>query len=348
MRTKREQGALCAAANAVGAHRPDAPPVPGAKTTGNAKAPNSSTKATSGPGTTGETGATPNAPRTSAASAAPAAAREGAPLQAEAIQRLLHTQWLARSLQVLDETDSSNRVVMELAEAGAPHGLTVIAEAQSAGRGRHGRSFYSPARRNLYTSILLRANQGAALAPTLVFAAAAALAETTARELGAEGAERVQIKWPNDVLIDGFKTAGILVEGAQGRAAPAAVLGIGVNLNMAKAEFPEEIRARATSLQIALGRPVDRARFGARLYGALEELIDLHLQQGFAPVRARFEPFFKSTGNRVRVNDLGGRLQAEGLVLGIGSDGALRLAGADGTLHRVLAGDVTVAGEEST
>lgn len=344
MRAKREQDARAlqggAGANTAGArtpHTPNTHPAADAKTMND-------TKTTSNANTTAGRAATPHAKNDAA----------HAPLQADAIQRLLHTHWLARTLHVLDETDSSNRVVLELAEAGAPHGLTVIAEAQSAGRGRHGRSFYSPARRNLYTSILLRAHEGNLLAPTLVFAAATALAETTARELGAQGSERVQIKWPNDVLIDGLKTAGILMEGAPGGTGSAgaqgsaAVLGIGVNLNMEKEEFPEDFRARATSLQIAGGRPVNRARFCARLFDALEELLELHLAQGFAQVAARFEPFFKSTGSRVRVNDLGGRLQAEGVVLGIGSDGALRLAGADGALHRVLAGDVTVAGEEST
>lgn len=262
------------------------------------------------------------------------------------IRAHLTTRWLARELEVLEETDSTNRVVSERAASGAVHGSTVIAEEQTAGRGRHGRSFFSPARRNLYTSTLLRPADGRALAATSVLAAGVAVAEAVAAEVG--DLARVSIKWPNDVQIDGLKTSGILMESiAGGTTSPAAVLGIGVNLNLERAELPDEFRARATSLAASCGRTIDRARFAARLYGTLETVLDLHASQGFEPIREQLQPFFRMDGETVRVTDLDGVLRTAGVVLGIGADGSLRIRSEDGGEERVLAGDVTIAKEDA-
>src|SRR4030095_9827316 len=126
-----------------------------------------------------------------------------------------------------------------------------------AGRGRLGRSFHSPPGANLYTSILLRGEPAGMLAPTLVLASGVAVggagvAESVAAWLG--DAARVELKWPNDVRIDRRKTSGILVELTSSAAAPSfAVLGIGVNLNVDPATFPDEFRRLATSLSAASG-----------------------------------------------------------------------------------------------
>ena len=267
----------------------------------------------------------------------------GAARLVAAIQGQLGTRWLARELYGLDQTDSTNRVASELAAEGAAHGTTVLAESQSQGRGRHGRSFFSPPGRNLYTSVILRP-EGGRIAPTSVLAAGVAVARTAADWLGDPA--RVSIKWPNDVLLDGRKTSGILMEGSNAGVGAVAVLGIGVNLNVERDELPEEFRSRATSVATACGNPVDRGDFAARLYGTLERVLDLHDQQGFEGIRGEFETFFRMVGQQLRVADLDGRPQAEGTALGVGSDGALRLRGPDGQERRVLAGDVTVVKEE--
>jgi len=267
----------------------------------------------------------------------------GARLEPDAIRSGLHTHWLARELVCLERTDSTMRVAAELAGRGAAHGAAVIAEEQTAGRGRLGRSFHSPPRANLYTSILLRPTPPGGLAPTLVLAAGVAVAETVADWLGAPA--RVDLKWPNDVRIDGKKTSGILVELASEGARPAfAVLGIGVNLNVDPASFPDEFRCRATSLAAESGAPVDRIAFTQRLYGTLERVLDLHATQGFAGVRPRFDAFFRMTGKPVRVLEPAGAT-LEGVVAGVAPDGALRLRG-DGGERRVLAGEVTLLPEE--
>jgi len=267
-------------------------------------------------------------------------------LYAEEVQPRLHTRWLARNYLWLDDTDSTNRVAAELAREGAAHGTTVVAEGQSAGRGRLGRRFFSPPHLNLYTSIVLRPELDTARAPTTILAAAIAVAESVEAFVPDAGA--VEIKWPNDVLLGGLKTSGILMEmDAEATRVSHLVLGIGVNLNVDRAAFPEQFRTLATSLSTQCGGRIDRVAFAARLYDTLECVLDDHASGGFEAVRARFEARFRMRDRRVRVLDAGnGAAPAlEGVAAGIDADGALLVDGADGERHRVVAGDVTIAKE---
>lgn len=264
-------------------------------------------------------------------------------LYPEEIQAGLETRWLARDLRWFESVDSTNRVALELARGGAAHGTTVLAEGQTAGRGRLGRSFFSPPFRNLYTSIVLRPRLATAQAPTWILAAAVAVADAIAVQVDDPAA--VEIKWPNDVLLGGLKTSGILMElGAEASRVAFLVLGIGVNLNVERAEFPEEFRALATSLAAHTGRPVDRIAFARRLFQRLEEALDTCARDGFTALRPAFEARFRMPGRRVRVQDLDGS-ETSGDVLGIDADGALRIRRDDGRELRVVAGDVTLAKE---
>jgi len=267
-------------------------------------------------------------------------------LYAEEVQPRLQTRWLARRFVWLDETDSTNRVAADLAAEGAEHGTTVVAEAQSAGRGRLGRAFFSPPYANLYTSIVLRPNLDTARAPTTILAAAIAVAETVAAFAGEPDA--VEIKWPNDVLLGGLKTSGILMEmGAEATRVRHLILGIGVNLNVARESFPEEFRGLATSLATHCGARIDRVAFAAGLYDNLEAILDRHAEGGFEALRPRFEARFRMRGRRIQVLDaIGGKEAAiEGTATGIDVDGALLVLRSDGTQQRVVAGDVTIAKE---
>jgi BirA family biotin operon repressor/biotin-[acetyl-CoA-carboxylase] ligase len=157
----------------------------------------------------------------------------------------------------------------------------------------------------------------------------------------------LEIKWPNDVLLGGLKTSGILMElGAEATRVSFLVLGIGVNLNVRRENFPREFRHLATSLSSHVGAPIDRVAFAQRLYNRLERVLDACSAAGFDAVRADFDARFRMRGRRVRVSDLGGE-DFEGVVLGIDADGALRLRGADGAEKRVIAGDVTLSKETS-
>jgi BirA family biotin operon repressor/biotin-[acetyl-CoA-carboxylase] ligase len=263
----------------------------------------------------------------------------------EEIQACLATRWLAREIRHFDSIDSTNRVALEWARAGAPHGATVIAEGQTAGRGRLGRSFFSPPYSNLYSSSVLRPSLALGEAPTVILAAAVAVAEVVGETAG--NGHHVEIKWPNDVLIDGLKTSGILMElAAEASRVAFLVLGIGVNLNVDREAFPDDFRASATSLRSTTGRLVNRISFARRLYYELEQTLDVFEKGGFQALRPRFEERFRMVGHAIRVREFGPRVgsspETAGTCRGIDVDGALLVERSDGAIARVLAGDVTV------
>ena len=263
-------------------------------------------------------------------------------LYPEEIRAGLDTRWLARDIRFFESTASTNLVALDLARSGAAHGTTVVAEGQTAGRGRLGRSFFSPPHRNLYTSIVLRPNLTTAEAPAWILAAAVAVADAIAGAVG--DSEAVEIKWPNDVLLGGLKTSGILMElGAEATRVSFLVLGIGVNLNVEREEFPDEFRSLATSVASHTGRPVDRIAFAQRLYGYLERDLDACATGGFDAIRPRFEARFRMRGRRIRVEEATGGGGFAGIAVGIDGDGALRVRRDDGQEVRVIAGDVTLA-----
>jgi BirA family transcriptional regulator, biotin operon repressor / biotin---[acetyl-CoA-carboxylase] ligase len=259
------------------------------------------------------------------------------PLSRELILPHLHTAWLGRELHCFEVLDSTNVTAREMAAAGAPDGAVVIADAQRRGRGRLGRSWVSPARKNLYVSIVLRCDL-----PPERLAQIGLLAGVATCETIREWCPNATIKWPNDVLIDGRKTAGILAEMEQSAGRRAVVLGIGVNLNSSVGDFPDELRDKATSLHLATGADLDRARFAGRLLTELEARYGEWQRDGFAPIAAAWRELSPLVGRRIHVAEPGGAVEGE--VLALDDDGALRIRRDDGTEHRVIAGDVTVVG----
>ena len=258
-------------------------------------------------------------------------------LTADAIVPHLQTRWMGRSLHVFAELDSTNITVREMAASGAAHGTAVIADAQRRGRGRLGRSWESPAGKNLYLSVLLRGDIPMERVAQLNLLAGVATCETVR-----QWAATAELKWPNDVLIDGRKVVGILAELHGGAADRAVVVGIGVNLNATLEDFPEELRDKAGSVSMATGAPVDRAQFAGHLLRALETRYEQWSRDGFAPIAAVWRALTPLIGRRIRVQEPGAIV--EGTVVDIDDDGALRLRLAEGGEHRVLAGDVSVLG----
>jgi BirA family biotin operon repressor/biotin-[acetyl-CoA-carboxylase] ligase len=255
-------------------------------------------------------------------------------------------RWLGRRLEVHETVDSTNLIAEALAQAGAPEGTVVIADRQTAGRGRLGRSFFSPGDRSLYMSLILRPEQPAEQVHQHVFLAAAAVAEAAQAVLPEDVV--IEIKWPNDVLLNGRKTSGINlpVQLIEERVA-SAVLGIGVNVNTQPEEFPPELRAIATSLRIARGEPLDRVAFAEDLMRRLEVEIDDFRARGFRRVLDCWERFFRMHGDTVRVGGPGVARELEGTVEGVDEDGAL-LLGTPAGRQRILAGDVTVLRREGS
>jgi BirA family biotin operon repressor/biotin-[acetyl-CoA-carboxylase] ligase len=259
-------------------------------------------------------------------------------LYPEELRADLPTRWLARDIRYFEEVDSTNRVALELARENAAHGVTVVAEAQTAGRGRLGRSFFSPPHANLYTSVVLRPSITTVEAPAWTLAAAVAVADTVA----ASGGSDVEIKWPNDVLLGGLKTSGILMElGAEATRVSYLVLGIGVNLNTERAQLPDAFRHRATSLASHCGARIDRIAFARCLFENLERTLDACAARGFAGILPRFQARFRMPGQAVRVREIDGG-EISGVVRGVDTDGALLLTAPHCEALRVVAGDVTL------
>lgn len=246
---------------------------------------------------------------------------------------LLATRDFGRTLHFHEELGSTNTEAFALGQTGAFHGELVVAETQTEGRGRRGRTWVSPPGKNLACSLVLRPEIPPARAPEVTLLAAVALAETM-REAGAEAS----IKWPNDVQLGGKKVAGILTElSADTERVHFIVLGLGVNLNTEAADFPPDVAALATSLRVARGQKVPRALFLAALLVKLEGWVDRWVDEGFGPVREAWRRLSSTLGQEVRVRSEGRELV--GVAEDIDASGALLLRVA-GRVERVLAGDV--------
>jgi len=238
----------------------------------------------------------------------------------------------------LDTVDSTNDEARRLAEGGAPDRTVVIAEAQTAGHGRRGRSWVSP-RGNLFCSILLRPRCPPAMLPQITFIAALATRAAIAEAGVAESA--LSLKWPNDVLLGGRKVAGILLEGAMAHGGHHGfvVVGIGVNL----AHHPEGLEYPVTSVG-AGGGSTDLGGFLSILIARFETGLRQWEREGFEPVRHAWWRHARDRSATIRVRLDGGSV--EGRFAGLDRDGALLLDLADGAQRRIMAGEVISARHE--
>jgi BirA family biotin operon repressor/biotin-[acetyl-CoA-carboxylase] ligase len=255
-------------------------------------------------------------------------------LEPAVLAPLLTTKWAARALDWHESCGSTNDIAAEKARAGAPHGLCVIAEAQQRGRGRVGRQWFSPPRRNIYLSLLVRPPLPPMALPPLALAAGVAAHEALA-ELGIAA----DLKWPNDVLVQGKKLGGILIEMASELTRVSfAIIGIGVNVNLAADEIPEELRPIASSMAIAGGHNFSRAEVAAKLLAAIERRYEEFEREGPAPAARAFREAARATlGRRVRVS---ADRMLEGIAETIGDDGRLILRDDAGRTHEIVAGEV--------
>lgn len=251
------------------------------------------------------------------------------------ISPLLNTRELGRELHHLDSVGSTNAEAFRLAQEGAVHGTIVVAEEQTQGKGRRGRTWASPSGLNLYASVVLRPELPPQRAPELTLVAALAVAETLK-----EGGAPVAIKWPNDVLVDGKKIAGLLTElSADTESVHFVVLGMGINLNARVSDFPAELADSVTSLHEVRGERVPRALFAAALWSKLEHWLDVHQDEGFAPIRAAWKALSCTLNQDVLVKT--DRCELRGHAFDIDETGALMVRREeDGQVEHVVAGDV--------
>lgn len=249
---------------------------------------------------------------------------------------VVHNRIIGRKVLRYVQVESTNPLAREFAERGEPEGLVIAAEEQVAGRGRMGRKWVVPRGTSLQFSVLLRPPLAPPQASRLMPMAALAIARTLERELQLQPS----LKWPNDVLLQGKKVAGVLTEASmQGDALGYVILGIGLNVNFAMGVFPE-LAPLATTLQDVVGHAVDRAH--------LERALLVELEHYYARVcagetlMAEYRARLGMLGQSIRVENHGQRL--EGIAHDVDDDGALILRQNDARL-RLLAGDVTVIKE---
>jgi BirA family biotin operon repressor/biotin-[acetyl-CoA-carboxylase] ligase len=257
-------------------------------------------------------------------------------LRALELRPLLNTHDVGQVLHCHEELGSTNDEAKRLADDDAGHGEVVVAERQTEGRGRRGRAWISPARRNVAFSVILRPEElPPARAPELTLVAAVALCDALRHSGVAAG-----IKWPNDVLVGGRKIAGILTEmSAEADLVHWVVIGVGVNVNARLEDFPEELRDQATSLLIERDHPSPRALFLAACLTSLETWYDRHAEGGFAPIRQAWRERSVTLGQQVSVTTDGA--PTVGLAEDIDDTGALLLRTPAG-LTRITSGDVAM------
>jgi len=254
---------------------------------------------------------------------------------------VLQTGLMGRPLYSYRRVRSTNRVAVELSQSGAPEGTLVLAEEQLAGRGRLGRTWYSPPHLGLWMSLVLRPRVPADRVFQVAICGALAVAETVLSRFPLD----VRVKWPNDVLVGGAKLAGVLVETQwNGPDVRGVVLGVGVNVNHRAGDFPEFLRHRATSMRRELGRTVNRAELLGDLLGFFEGIYLQFQDSGLEPFLDRWRSLSAVLGQPVRVRV--GQQTFCGLAVDIDPQGALLVEEEDGCRRRFLAGDVTLSKDD--
>jgi BirA family biotin operon repressor/biotin-[acetyl-CoA-carboxylase] ligase len=255
------------------------------------------------------------------------------------IQAGLGTEQFGTRVYVFSQVASTNEVAYRLALNGAQEGAVVVAESQTKGKGRMGRRWESPGGLNIYLSIILRPTILPSKAPLITLMAAVACAEAIGEVAGFVPA----IKWPNDLLIGRKKLGGILAEAdMELDRINFIVVGIGVNVNMHRSDFSTSIRDAATSLQEALGREVARIDLIQAILRQLEAWYARLALGKELEIRSRWEELSLVKGQEIKVAFMGEVVK--GTALEVDEDGALLVQTDNGTIRRVVAGDVTLKG----
>ena len=247
------------------------------------------------------------------------------------------TKWVGNSIHYYDVTDSTNMCANRLAQEGAPHGTLIVADQQESGRGRRGRGWNSPANTGIFMTLLLRPEIETNNASMLTLVAAMAVAKGMEQCMDA----KPQIKWPNDIVINGKKVCGILTEmSAQIDYVNHIVIGIGINVH--NTEFSEEIAQTATSLYLETGVHVKRAHLIEAIWEAFEDYYERFMEhKDLSAIVEEYNSYLVNLDRAVRVLDP--KEPFEGIARGITERGEL-LVETDGVLKKVSSGEVSVRG----
>lgn len=258
-------------------------------------------------------------------------------MTAEEVESLLDTEWAGKPVVYYPETDSTNIRIRHLGDEGAPHGTLAVADRQMAGRGRRGRTWESPGGSCIYMSILLRPDLAPEKAPMLTLVMACGVAEGIMDCADV----KVQIKWPNDIIVSGKKLAGILTEmSTQVDYINHVTVGVGINVNVQN--FPEEIQT-ATSLLSETGTQTKRAPVIAAVMKHFEENYKIFMQtEDMSGLMKKYSSLLVNQGREVLILEKDAEYKA--YAEGINQKGELVVRREDGTVENICAGEVSVRG----
>ncbi|MEO4053144.1 biotin--[acetyl-CoA-carboxylase] ligase [Solibacillus sp. CAU 1738] len=254
------------------------------------------------------------------------------------IKAHLETERYGRKIYHYDEVTSTQLIAHDLVRDGAEDGTVVIAETQTAGRGRMLRPWDSAVGKGIWMTVIIRPDVLPYQAPqfTLVTAVAAVKAMRTLYNNFT-----AVIKWPNDILINGKKSVGILTEMvAETDRVQALLIGIGINANQQMEDFPEELQTIATSIALEEGEEIDRAEFVAEFLKYLEQYSDHYVEHGFSHIKELWEEASATIGKQVRATTL--REVIEGEAIGITESGVLEIRTSSGEIKGVYSADIEI------
>lgn len=247
----------------------------------------------------------------------------------------LQTETLGRQIHHEESVDSTQKIAHRLAYEGAQEGTVVIAEEQLSGRGRMDRIWHSPKSTGVWMSVILRPNIPPPKAPQLTLITAVAVVQAIEELTDLTP----QIKWPNDILMNGKKVTGILTElQADADRIISIIIGIGINVNQKLDDYPDELKDIATSISIEKGEKLSRAELIRVLLAKLENLYKLYLDKGFYPIKLLWESYAVSIGKNLTARTITGSIY--GKALGITEDGVLMIEDSSGKVHHVYSADI--------
>lgn len=255
----------------------------------------------------------------------------------EDVRATLQTEHFGQSMRGFDTVGSTNSIAEDWARTGAAEGSVVVTEYQSAGKGRQGRTWEAKKGQNLMFSVVLHPDLATDRLSLITVAASVAVAEAIESFVSPH---RPALKWPNDVLLEGRKTCGMLLESSISGHQKAEVVVLGVGLNVNQTTFPPDLSDDATSLRLTTGRPVPRPQLFSRLLAHLEERYYAVLDGNDGGVRSAFEDRLVGLGQSTTLRRTNEDTTISGVVQGITETGALRLETSDG-VTTVHAGNVT-------
>ncbi|MDR7075305.1 BirA family biotin operon repressor/biotin-[acetyl-CoA-carboxylase] ligase [Neobacillus niacini] len=256
-------------------------------------------------------------------------------ITADELRLGLTTKFIGKNLHYEETVDSTQKIAHRLAYDDAPEGTVIIAEEQVSGRGRMARRWHSPKYTGIWMSIILRPNISLPKAPQLTLLTAVAIVQAIEELTGL----LPEIKWPNDILIKGKKVTGILTElEAESDRINSIIIGIGINVNQTKEDFPSDLEQIATSLLLEKGETVSRADLIKGIFTNLEKLYLLYLEEGFLPIKLLWESYAISIGKKITARTL--TQSIIGKALGITDDGVLMIEDDHGKIHHVYSADI--------